>query len=101
METIKKTDEHKKPESNSYSTIAALGAFFVQSTFRSIISQLGDIDIENLFDREMSPARIRKCRHKLLCKVITADKWRLLKAFELLVVQGHIEAFHFLLKSKR
>ena len=101
METIKKTDEHKKPETNFYSTIAALGAFIAESAFRSVIPQLGDIDIENLFGREMNPAQIRKCRHKLLCKVITADKWKLLKAFELLMVQGHLEAFRFLLKSKK
>lgn len=101
METIKKTDEQKKPETNSYSTIAALGAFFVQSTFRSIIPQLGDIDIEDLFGREMNPAQIGKCRHKLLSKVVAADKWKLLKAFELLMLQNHLEAFRFLLKSKK
>lgn len=75
--------------------------FITEVKLRRAVRELSDISIEDLFDKEMSEVAILLHREKLIKKIERLLHWQLMKALNILLRDGNLDAIEFVLKSKR
>ena len=65
------------------------------------LNELSDVEIENIFEKEMSAFAIQIQRQKLVEKMEDMQRWQLMKALDVLMGEGRIEAITYVRKCRR
>jgi len=64
------------------------------------VRELSDIDIEDVFEKEMSVHAVERQREKLNKKIESLHRWQLMKALDVLLEEGRIEAITYVRKCR-
>ncbi len=75
--------------------------YITEVKLRRAVKELSDIQIEDIFENEMSEVAIKVHREKLIKKVENVHQWQLMKALNILLTEGNYEAIHFIHKCKK
>lgn len=75
--------------------------YITEVKLKKALQELSDIEIENIYDNEMTRYRIRLKRDSISKKISSLQEWQLLKALNLLIHIGRIESIEFITKCKR
>ncbi len=65
------------------------------------IKELSDIEVEDLFEKEMGMVELLQCRNKLVEKMERLFNWQILKALDILLTDGRYDALVYILKCKK
>lgn len=75
--------------------------YITEIKLKKAIKELPAMQIEELFDNEMSLIGIEFQRNKLMAKVESFEEWQLLHALNILLKDGKFYAVKYILESKR
>lgn len=75
--------------------------YITELKLRNALKTLSDVNIENIYDKEMTAYNCSIHREKLEIKIGTIHEWQLLNALAILLDVGRIEAIEYVKKCKR
>ncbi len=74
--------------------------YITELKLKKALASLSDVDIENIFNKEMTPIACKHKREKLIGKMEVLQEWQLFTLLEILVEYGRIEAITYLKKCR-
>lgn len=75
-------------------------AYITIIKLKNVLKELSDMDIEEILDEEMIPAKIVKQRNRLTKKIEHLPYWQLVSALNILLTEGRIESITYVAKCK-
>ncbi len=74
--------------------------YITEFKLKKALASLSDVDIENMFNKEMSSIACQHKREKIIKKMEILQEWQLFTALTLLIEYGRIEAITFIKKCR-
>jgi hypothetical protein len=75
--------------------------YITEVKLRRAVRELTNIQVEDIFDNEMSDVAIKSHREKLINKIESVHHWQLMKALNILLSDGNHEAIVFISRCKK
>lgn len=75
--------------------------YITELKLRNALKELSNIDIENIYDKEMTGYNCDRHRIKLKEKIELLHDWQLLKALSILMEEGRYESILYVKQCKR
>ncbi|MDP1801195.1 MAG: hypothetical protein Q8L81_07585 [Bacteroidota bacterium] len=95
-------NRHLSIDGNRVSTIGAKPSNYITTVkLKRAVKELSDIDIEEIFDKEMNEVAIKYHREMLLSKSENLLHWQYIVVLNILLKEGNYDAVEYLKKSKR
>jgi hypothetical protein len=95
-------NRHMSIDGNRLSTDATKPSIYISCVkLRRAVKELSDIDVEEIFENEMSDVAIKLHREKLITKIERLMNWQVLAALDILLIDGNFDAIVFVSKCKR
>lgn len=76
-------------------------AYITEVKLRKALKELNDIEIENIYEKEMTDYNCRIHRDKLNSKIEALHEWQLFSALTILLHEGRYESILYVKKCKR